>query len=74
MTSSSAQGHVKIDEGAFGEIDRAKWRGKSVVVKTVVQVGTQKVLVVLNEPVHAHALGDASLSCGASAVVKVPSG
>jgi hypothetical protein len=34
----SGQNHVRIDEGAFGSIDKADYRGNQVVVKQVQQV------------------------------------
>ena len=43
------QGHTKIDEGAFGEIDKAHYKGKTVVVKTVLDGKGKRIAQVLRE-------------------------
>ena len=59
------QGHTKIDEGAFGEIDKAYCKGKTVVVKTVLDGKGKRIAQVLRETLL-------ELSIGAQAPLQPP--
>ena len=59
------QGHTKIDEGAFGEIDKAHYKGKTVVVKTVLDGKGKRIAQVLRETLL-------ELSIGAQTLLQPP--